>query len=38
MDLKCLCKQLARAKEEEAVSTATCNPYLLERVLRPLMR
>ena len=38
MDLKCLCKHLARAKEEEAVSTANCNPYLLERVLRPLMR
>ena len=38
MDLKCLCKQLVQAKEEEAVSTLNCNPYLLERVLRPLMR
>lgn len=38
MDLKCLCKQLVQTKEEEAVSTANCNPYLLERVLRPLMR
>ena len=38
MDLKCLCGQLSKAKEEEAVSTANCNPYLLERVLRPLMR
>ena len=38
MDLKCLCRQLAKAKEEEAVSTANCNTYLLERVLRPLMR
>ena len=37
MDLKCLCRQLAKAKEKEAVSTANCNPYLLERVLRPLM-
>ena len=37
MDLKCLCGQLSKAKEEEAVSTANCNPYLLERVLRPLM-
>ena len=38
MDLKCLCGQLSKAKEEEAVSTVNCNPYLLERVLRPLMR
>lgn len=38
MDLKGLCKQLAGAKEEKAVSTEGGNPYLLEQVLRPLMR
>ncbi|MCI8399287.1 MAG: hypothetical protein HFF90_07790 [Oscillibacter sp.] len=38
MDLKVLCKQLAQAKEEEVVSTEMCNPYLMEKVLRPLMR
>ena len=38
MDLKALCKQLAQAKEEESVSTKECNAYLLDKVLRPLMR
>lgn len=38
MDLSGLCKQLAHAKEEEAVPTEDCNPYLLECILRPLMR
>lgn len=38
MDLKVLCKQLAQAKKEDAVSAEDCNAYLLERVLRPLMR
>ena len=38
MDLKVLCKQLAQAKEEDAVSAEDCNAYLLERILRPLMR
>lgn len=38
MDLKVLCKLLAQAKEEEAVSAEDCNAYLQERVLRPLMR
>lgn len=37
MDLKGLCKQLARAKEETSVSTKDGNSYLLEQVLRPLM-
>ncbi|MCI9332604.1 MAG: hypothetical protein HFG05_10615 [Oscillibacter sp.] len=38
MDLKLLCKGLSQAKEEEAVSAQDCNSYLLDRVLRPLMR
>lgn len=38
MNLKLLCKELSQAKEEEAVSAQDCNSYLLDRVLRPLMR
>lgn len=38
MDLKLLCKELSQAKAEEAVSTRDCNSYLLDHVLRPLMR
>ena len=38
MDLNNLCRRLARAREEESVSTRRCNPYLLEEVRRPLMR
>lgn len=38
MDLKNLCGLLASAGEEESVSSKDCNPYLLEKVLRPLMR
>lgn len=38
MDLKNLCGLLASAGEEESVSSRDCNPYLLEEVLRPLMR
>lgn len=38
MDLKNLCGRLASADEEESVSSKDCNPYLLEKVLRPLMR
>lgn len=38
MDLKGLCCLLAKANEEESVSSKDCNPYLLEKVLRPLMR
>ncbi len=38
MDLKGLCGLLARAEEEESVSSRGCNLYLLEGVLRPLMR
>lgn len=37
MDLKGFCKQLARAEEEETVSTKDGNTYLLEQVIRPLM-
>lgn len=36
MDLKGLCKQLARVKEEETVSTKGGNTYLLKQVIRPL--
>lgn len=35
MDLKNLCGLLASAGEEESVSSRDCNPYLLEKVLRP---
>lgn len=38
MDLKGLCKQLSRAKEEETVSTRDVNKYLLEQVLQPMMQ
>lgn len=38
MDLKILCGHLVRAGEEKTVSTRNCNPYLLEKVLQPLMR
>lgn len=38
MDLKGLCRQLTQAKEEETVSSREVNPYLLNQVLRPLMR
>lgn len=38
MDLKGLCGLLDKAKEEESVSSENCNRYLLETVLRPLMR
>lgn len=38
MDLKTLCGLLARTSEEESVSSKDCNPYLLEKVLRPLIR
>lgn len=38
MDLKGLCKQLAKAKEEEVVSTEGGNEYLLKQVLRPMMQ
>lgn len=38
MDMKNLCKLLTQAKEEDAVSAEACNPYLMEKVLRPLMR
>lgn len=36
MYLKGFCKQLARAKEEETVSTKGGNKYLLEQVFQPL--
>lgn len=38
LDVKGLCKRLAQAKEEETVSSENCNGYLLDKVLRPLMR
>ncbi len=38
MDLEQLCKLLAQAKEKDADPMEDCNTYLLERVLRPLMR
>lgn len=38
MDLKGLCIRLAQAKEEETVSTKGVDDYLLNKVLRPLMR
>ena len=38
MDLKGLCGRLAQVQEEESVSTRSCNTYLLNQVLRPLMR
>ncbi len=38
MDLKGLCTRLAQAKEEETVSTKGVDEYLLNKVLRPLMR
>ena len=38
MDLKGLCSLLAKANEEESVSTEDGNAYLLHQVLRPLMR
>ena len=38
MDLKGLCTRLAQAKEEETVSTRGVDEYLLNKVLRPLMR
>ncbi len=38
MDLKSLCRQLAQANEEETVSSREVNPYLLNQVLRPLIR
>lgn len=38
IDLKVLCTQLSRAKEEETVSTKGVDEYLLNKVLRPLMR
>lgn len=37
LDLNCLCRQFAAAKEEKAVPSEGCNSYLLEQVLRPLM-
>lgn len=38
MNLKDLCRQLAQATEEETVSSRDVNSYLLNQVLRPLMR
>ena len=38
MDLQGLCTRLAQAKEEETVSTKGVDEYLLNKVLRPLMR
>ena len=38
MDLKGLCSLLAQAAEEESVPSQDCSSYLLENVLRPLMR
>ena len=38
MDLKGLCTRLAQVKEEETASTKDVDEYLLNKVLRPLMR
>lgn len=38
LDIKLLTHRFSHAKEGEPVSTAEVSPYLLEHVIRPLMR
>lgn len=38
LDLKLLTKRFLQAEEEESVSAEEVNPYLLEYVIRPLLR
>lgn len=38
LDVKGLCGKLGKVAEEEVVSTRDCNEYLLNKILRPLMR
>lgn len=38
LNLKNLCREFAEAKEAETTPTDGVNPYLLEEVLRPVLR
>lgn len=38
LHLKDLCRELGRAKDEEAVPSKGVNPYLLKKVLRPTLQ